>query len=81
MQGQWEETIRVLQLMEAEGIELNLIMLNMLMNAFGVAGKYEEALSIYHLIDEMVNFLVLQMPSKIRKLIYFLVCFTFMNIP
>lgn len=74
MQGQWEETIRVLQLMEAEGIELNLIMLNMLMNAFGVAGKYEEALSIYHLIDEMVNFLVLQMPSKIRKLIYFLVC-------
>ncbi|PPD76449.1 hypothetical protein GOBAR_DD26627 [Gossypium barbadense] len=38
--------------MEAEGIELNIIMLNVLINAFGIAGRHEEALSIYQHIKE-----------------------------
>ncbi|KAE9464647.1 hypothetical protein C3L33_03446, partial [Rhododendron williamsianum] len=37
-QGLCEQTVKVLQLMEAEGIEPNLIMLNVLINAFGVSG-------------------------------------------
>lgn len=52
MQGLCGQTVKVLQLMEAEGIELNVIMLNVLMNAFGVAGRHLEALSIYHHIKE-----------------------------
>lgn len=41
-------------MMENEGIEPNLIMLNVLINAFGTAGKHMEALSIYHHIKESV---------------------------
>lgn len=41
--------------MEREGIEPNLIMLNVLINAFGNVGKYLEALSIYHHIKECVG--------------------------
>jgi len=41
-------------MMENEGIEPNLIMLNVLINAFGTAGKHMEALSIYHHIKETV---------------------------
>lgn len=55
MQGLCGQTVKVLQLMEAEGIELNVIMLNVLMNAFGVAGRHFEALSIYHHIKESVS--------------------------
>lgn len=55
LQGQCEQTIKVLQLMEAEGIEPNLIMLNVLINAFGNAGRHMEALSIYHHIKESVS--------------------------
>ena len=40
--------------MEREGIEPNLIMLNVLINAFGIAGKYMEALSVYEHIKESV---------------------------
>lgn len=38
--------------METEGIEPNLIMLNMLINAFGIAGRHLEALSVYHHIKD-----------------------------
>lgn len=38
--------------MEAKGIEPNLKMLNVLINAFGVAGRHLEALSVYHHIKE-----------------------------
>lgn len=41
-------------MMEKEGTEPNLIMLNVLINAFGNAGKHMEALSIYHHIKESV---------------------------
>lgn len=53
--------VKVLQLMEAEGIEPNLVMLNVLINAFGVARKHMEALSIYHLMKENVGFLYCNM--------------------
>ncbi|KAI3848952.1 hypothetical protein MKW92_041590 [Papaver armeniacum] len=39
--------------METEGIEPNLIMLNLLINAFGIAGRHLEALSIFHHIKEI----------------------------
>ncbi|XWS58789.1 hypothetical protein CRYUN_Cryun08bG0063800 [Craigia yunnanensis] len=52
MQGFCEQTNKVLQLMEAEGIEPNIVMLNVLINAFGIAGRHEEALSIYQHIRE-----------------------------
>lgn len=52
MQVLCEETIKVLQLMEAEEMEPNLIMLNVLINAFGITGRHREALSIYHHIRD-----------------------------
>lgn len=55
MQGLCEQTVKVLQLMELEGIEPNLIMLNILINAFGISGRHLEALSIYHHIQESVG--------------------------
>lgn len=55
MQGLCEQTVKVLQLMEAEGMEPNLIMLNVLINAFGVSGRHLEALSVYHCIKESVG--------------------------
>lgn len=58
-QGLSEQTLKVLQLMEAEGIEPNLIMLNVLINAFGTAGRYREALSIYHHMKENVSLSIL----------------------
>ena len=54
-QGLCEQTVKVLQLMETEGIEPNLIMLNMLINAFGIAGRHLEALSVYHHIKDTVS--------------------------
>ncbi|AED94067.1 Tetratricopeptide repeat (TPR)-like superfamily protein [Arabidopsis thaliana] len=53
-QGLCKQTVKVLKMMENEGIEPNLIMLNVLINAFGTAGKHMEALSIYHHIKETV---------------------------
>lgn len=53
--GLCEETVKVLQIMEAEGIEPNLIMLNILINAFGIAGRHLEALSVYDHIIESVS--------------------------
>lgn len=55
MQGLCKQTVKVLKLMEKEGTEPNLIMLNVLINAFGNAGKHMEALSIYHHIKESVR--------------------------
>lgn len=55
VQGLCEQTVKVLQIMEAEGMEPNLIMLNMLINAFGNAGRHMEAQSIYLHIKEMVS--------------------------
>ncbi|BAB10889.1 unnamed protein product [Arabidopsis thaliana] len=58
--GLCKQTVKVLKMMENEGIEPNLIMLNVLINAFGTAGKHMEALSIYHHIKEtMLNCLSL----------------------
>lgn len=54
-QGLCEQVIMVLQIMEAEGIEPNIVMLNMLINAFGNAGRYMEAISVYHHIKESVS--------------------------
>lgn len=45
--------------MEAEGIEPNMIMLNVLINAFGVAGRHMEALSIYDYMRESVSLILL----------------------
>ena len=59
VQGFCEQTVKVLQLMEAEGIEPNIIMLNVLINAFGIAGRHEEVLSIYQHIRESVCLSVL----------------------
>lgn len=44
--------------MEAEGIEPNIIMLNVLINAFGIAGRHMEALSIYDQMKEIVSHLL-----------------------
>lgn len=55
MQGLCEQTVKVLRLMEAEGIEPNLIMLNLLINAFGIAGRHLEALSVFQHIKESVS--------------------------
>lgn len=41
--------------MEAEGIEPNLIMLNVLINAFAIAQRHLEALSVYQHIKESVG--------------------------
>lgn len=54
-QGLCEQTVNVFRLMEAEGIEPNLIMLNSLINAFGIAGRCGEALSIFEHIKEIVS--------------------------
>lgn len=55
MQGLCEQTVKVLRLMEAEGIEPNLIMLNLLINAFGIAGRHLEALSVFQHLKESVS--------------------------
>ncbi|KAI3908936.1 hypothetical protein MKW92_039756 [Papaver armeniacum] len=44
-QGLCEQTVKILQLMETEGIEPNLIMLNLLINVFGIAGRHLEGIS------------------------------------
>lgn len=64
MQGLCDQTLKVLQLMEAEGIEPNVVMLNVLINAFGIAGRHLEALSIYHHIKEIVSVLPTKFPKS-----------------
>lgn len=59
LQGLCDQTVKVLQIMEAEGIELNVVMLNVLMNAFGIARRHLEALSIYQHIKESVSLVIL----------------------
>lgn len=54
MQGLCKQIVKVLKMMEKEGIELNLIMLNVLINVFGNVGKYMEVLFIYYYIKESV---------------------------
>lgn len=46
--------MEVFKSMEKDGVELNLSMLNLLINAFGVAGKYVEAFSVFDYILEVV---------------------------
>lgn len=48
--------------MEADGTEPNLVMLNLLMNAFSIAGKYLEATAVFEHIKESVSTL----PNQIR---------------
>ncbi|KAK9120326.1 hypothetical protein Syun_017943 [Stephania yunnanensis] len=47
LKGLCEQTVKVLQLMEADGIESNLTMLNLLINAFSIAGRHLEAMLNY----------------------------------
>lgn len=41
--------------MEEEGIEPNLIMLNLLINAFGIAGRHLEAVAVFEHIKDSVS--------------------------
>lgn len=56
-------------MMEKEGTEPNLIMLNVLINAFGNAGKHMEALSIYHHIKESVCIIHLVVPLSLYNML------------
>jgi pentatricopeptide repeat protein len=47
--------MEVFKRMEKDGVELNLSMLNLLINAFGVAGRYNEAFSVFDYILEVVR--------------------------
>lgn len=51
-QGPCEQTVNVLQLMEEEGFEPSLVMLNSLINAFGTAGRHLEALAVFQHIKD-----------------------------
>jgi pentatricopeptide repeat protein len=43
--------------MEAEGIEPNLVMLNLLINAFSTAGRHLEAVAVFqHIKDSVCTF-------------------------
>jgi pentatricopeptide repeat protein len=53
-QGLCEQTVNVLQLMEEEGFEPNLVMLNLLINAFGTAGRHLEALAVFQHVKDSV---------------------------
>lgn len=77
VQGLWDQTIKVLQLMEAEGIELNVVMLNILINAFGIAGRHLEALSIYQHIKESVSLVVLNQIARVIRFQAYLKDFNF----
>jgi pentatricopeptide repeat protein len=41
--------------MEQEGIEPNLVMLNLLINAFGTAGRHLEAVAVFQHIKDSVR--------------------------
>lgn len=59
--------------MEADGIEPNLIMLNLLMNAFGIAGRHLEAMAVFEHIKESVSDLWAEQ-DQIYYMIYYLFC-------
>lgn len=64
-QGLCEQTVNVLQLMEAERIEPNLVMLNLLTNAFGTAGRHLEAVAVFqHIKDSVCTIYFLQKRDK-----------------
>jgi pentatricopeptide repeat protein len=52
--GLCEQTVKVLEVMEAEGFEINLVMLNLLVNAFSNAGRHLEALTMFQHIKDIV---------------------------
>ena len=76
-QGLCEQTVKVLQLMEHDGIEPNLIMLNVLINAFGIAGRHLEALSVYQHIKETVCPLNLTIHLKLNPFMLIII----LNLP
>ena len=53
-QGLCEQALEVFKSMELDGAELNLPMLNLLINAFSVAGRHLEAFSVFDYINEVV---------------------------
>lgn len=53
-QGLCEQALEVFKGMELDGAELNLPMLNLLINAFSVAGRHLEAFSVFDYINEVV---------------------------
>lgn len=55
LQGLCEQAMEVFKSMEKDGVELNLSMLNLLINAFGVAGRHIEAFSVFDYILEVVR--------------------------
>lgn len=55
LQGLCEQAMEVFKSMEKDGVELNLSMLNLLINAFGVAGRHVEAFSVFDYILEVVS--------------------------
>ncbi|EOX93222.1 Pentatricopeptide repeat-containing-like protein [Theobroma cacao] len=57
-QTTWLFFVKILLIVEARGFEPNIVMLNVLINAFGIAGRHEEALSIYHHIRECEPFML-----------------------
>ena len=71
-QGLCEQTVSVLQLMEAEGIEPNLVMLNLLINAFSTAGRHLEALAVFqHIKDSVCTFSLMRMLFGCHDLTFF----------
>lgn len=50
-----EQAVNVFRDMEKVGIEPNLTMLNLLINAFSVAGKYLEAFAVFDYMREVVS--------------------------
>lgn len=55
VQGMCEQAMDVFKCMERDGTEPNLMMLNLLINAFGVAGRYQEAFSVFEYMKEVVS--------------------------
>lgn len=53
--------------MEADGTEPNLVMLNLLMNAFSIAGKHLEATAVFEHMKESVSTLLNQIRLFMRS--------------
>jgi pentatricopeptide repeat protein len=54
-QGMCEQAMNVFRRMEEEGYEPNLMMFNLLINAFSVAGRHLEAFSVFDYMQEVVR--------------------------
>jgi pentatricopeptide repeat protein len=50
-----EQAMNVFRRMEEEGYEPNLMMFNLLINAFSVAGRHLEAFSVFDYMQEVVR--------------------------